>query len=156
MKTINSLMAILGVAWCFCPRQFFDFAYALVFGFISVCFICLNFSEWKDARLSKERGSYVPIVGGVYGCVAIYKLDLDCWPVLCWLPFLMDPGCLVVLYGFHLFLRGQLHSVLFRKDGRIQIIPRRAEGGCRELRDDHSDEDVPNPGHKGLKQHSVW
>jgi len=54
--------------------------------------------------LRKSRGSLIPLVAGISGCVGLLVLPVDGAKKWCWIPLLVDLGCLPMLVTYIVFL----------------------------------------------------
>jgi hypothetical protein len=54
--------------------------------------------------LYKTRGSFIPIVGGIFGCMACLVCPNATVFFFWWAPLLIDPGCLPMGIAFLVFI----------------------------------------------------
>ena len=87
-----------------------------VFGAVGIVFIIGNWAFLCMSLIAKKRGiSFVPLLGGLFGAMALYAAPWKMFRDWAWLSFVIDPGTWMFLCGLP-YLVKEL-SAPVRRDG---------------------------------------
>jgi hypothetical protein len=76
--------------------DFARYVFAAVLGLVFVVLTSANLAMKVRSRRTGKFISVIPLLGGLSGCLALLIVPLDLWR-WCWLPLVLDPGCLILI-----------------------------------------------------------